>query len=84
MRQIEFEIAKQNLDKLKEQKSFQGKQTMNLVCLIHYQTCKRWLEWLKGKFGGLLGYTMGSSFSDDKKKDDLREAIKFYESQGIK
>jgi len=88
----ELKIAKENIEKLKRIKSIIleddlldtiSKNIHISECQEHKQTCKRWLKWLKDNYDYFDDLYCEREKEYIKKIQDLKQAIKLYEENGI-
>lgn len=73
----ELEKAKKNLKIFNQAKEIVIYNTFKKACSEHKQTCERWWGWILEK------HKQDNIYEYQDKLKDLRETIKFYESQGI-
>jgi len=88
----ETQIAKENIEKLKRIKSITLKDDLldtiskNIhisECQEHKKSCERWLKWLKRYRLGAEEPYLARKIALEEKIQDLKQAIKLYEQEGI-
>jgi len=83
----ETKIAKENIEDYKRNKKYKHLENLSygslLCCDEHKQTCQRWLEFERGM--NPKQFRAGSVLYEiiQKNVEDLKQAIKLYEENGI-